>query len=39
MNISKDDDAVHLKKILRGGFMGPPTPLKDIPKRSGGARR
>lgn len=24
--------------ILRGAFKGPPTPLKDIPKRHGGIR-
>jgi hypothetical protein len=24
-----------LEKLLQGAFNGPPTPLKDIPKRSG----
>lgn len=27
-----------LKAILRGAFAGPPTPLKDIPKKDGGER-
>jgi hypothetical protein len=27
-----------LADILRGAFSGPPTPLKDIPKRNGGPR-
>jgi hypothetical protein len=27
-----------LQKILQGAFSGPPTPLKDIPKKSGVAR-
>jgi len=27
-----------LKKMLRGAFAGPPTPLKDIPTRSGESR-
>jgi hypothetical protein len=27
-----------LKAILRGAFSGPPTPLKDIPKKSGESR-
>jgi hypothetical protein len=27
-----------LKKILRGAFSGPPTPLKDIPTRDGESR-
>ena len=36
-----DDDEVdqRLKKILQGAFSGPPTPLKDIPTRSGEARQ
>jgi hypothetical protein len=28
-----------LQKILQGAFSGPPTPLKDIPKRSGESRK
>lgn len=27
-----------LRRILRGAFSGPPTPLKDIPKKSGESR-
>lgn len=27
-----------LRKILRGAFAGPPTPLKDIPKKTGESR-
>jgi hypothetical protein len=27
-----------LQKILQGAFAGPPTPLKDIPKKSGVTR-
>jgi hypothetical protein len=27
-----------LQKILQGAFSGPPTPLKDIPTRSGESR-
>jgi hypothetical protein len=27
-----------LKKVLRGAFAGPPTPLKDIPKKTGESR-
>jgi hypothetical protein len=27
-----------LQTILRGAFAGPPTPLKDIPKRDGEVR-
>ena len=28
-----------LRKILRGAFAGSPTPLKDIPKRTGESRQ
>ena len=28
-----------LKKILKGAFSGPPTPLKDIPTREGESRK
>jgi hypothetical protein len=36
----KDDDEpqYRLQKLLQGAFSGPPTPLKDIPKKSGGSR-
>jgi hypothetical protein len=27
-----------MQKMLRGAFSGPPTPLKDIPKRDGESR-
>jgi hypothetical protein len=27
-----------LERALRGAFAGPPTPLKDIPKRNGRSR-
>lgn len=27
-----------LQKMLQGAFAGPPTPLKDIPKRDGESR-
>jgi hypothetical protein len=42
----KDDDQYsaeeteqRLQRILRGGFSGPPTPLKDIPTREGESRK
>ena len=35
---SPGDTDQRLGKILRGAFDGPPTPLKDIPKRSGESR-
>jgi hypothetical protein len=45
MTQKQDDDdrppaeAEHrLQKILKGAFAGPPTPLKDIPTRSGESR-
>lgn len=28
-----------LQKILKGAFSGPPTPLKDIPTKSGESRK
>jgi hypothetical protein len=28
-----------LQKALKGAFSGPPTPLKDIPKKDGESRR
>jgi hypothetical protein len=28
-----------LQKILQGAFSGPPTPLKDIPTRTGESRK
>jgi hypothetical protein len=33
------DTQTRLKKILQGGFAGPPTPLKDIPTRNGESRK
>jgi hypothetical protein len=32
------DTEQRLQKILQGAFSGPPTPLKDIPKRNGESR-
>jgi len=32
------EDSERLQAILRGAFVGPPTPLKDIPKRNGKKR-
>jgi hypothetical protein len=32
------DETERLQKILQGAFAGPPTPLKDIPKRNGKPR-
>jgi hypothetical protein len=32
------EDSQRLRTILRGAFAGPPTPLKDIPKRNGKKR-
>jgi len=36
---SPEEAGERLRVILRGAFAGPPTPLKDIPKRAGGTRR
>lgn len=33
------DDAQRLQRILKGAFSGPPTPLKDIPTKSGESRK
>jgi hypothetical protein len=33
-----DTDQRRLQKILQGAFIGPPTPLKDIPKQNGESR-
>jgi hypothetical protein len=35
---SGKDAAKRLQSILRGAFAGPPTPLKDIPKKNGESR-
>jgi hypothetical protein len=35
---SKKDTNQRLQKILQGAFSGPPTPLKDIPIRTGESR-
>jgi hypothetical protein len=32
------DEAERLQKLLKGAFSGPPTPLKDIPTRTGESR-
>jgi hypothetical protein len=32
------DPQQRLKRILDGAFAGPPTPLKDIPKKNGDSR-
>jgi len=32
------DEGRRLQSVLRGAFAGSPTPLKDIPKRSGESR-
>jgi hypothetical protein len=34
-----DSRSERLEKILKGAFGGPPTPLKDIPTRSGESRK
>lgn len=42
MKISKTEkqsSAERLATALRGAFSGPPTPLKDIPKKSGESRK
>jgi hypothetical protein len=36
--ISAEETKQRLHAILRGAFSGPPTPLKDIPKRNGESR-
>ena len=35
---SKQETQLRLEAALRGAFAGPPTPLKDIPKRNGEPR-
>jgi hypothetical protein len=35
----KGETEQRLQRILQGAFSGPPTPLKDIPKRKGGRRK
>jgi len=34
----KAESKQRLQKLLRGGFSGSPTPLKDIPKKGGESR-
>jgi hypothetical protein len=34
-----EESGTRLQKILQGAFSGPPTPLKDIPTRSGESRK
>jgi hypothetical protein len=38
MRHHSDETNQRQKSILRGAFAGPPTPLKDIPKRNGESR-
>lgn len=35
----QDQQTARLQTILKGAFAGPPTPLKDIPKRDGESRK
>jgi hypothetical protein len=35
---ASEETEQRLQKILQGAFSGPPTPLKDIPKRNGNHR-
>jgi len=40
MSLDKQDKAQQrLQALLKGAFAGPPTPLKDIPTRTGESRR
>jgi len=36
---SDAENSERLQAILRGAFSGPPTRLKDIPKRNSGSRK
>ena len=36
---SPEETERRLRKLMRGAFAGPPTQLKDIPKRNGESRR
>jgi hypothetical protein len=36
---SAEETEQRLQKILQGAFSGPPTPLKDIPTKSGESRK
>jgi len=36
---SAEETEQRLRKIMRGAFAGPPTPLKDIPTRAGESRQ
>jgi hypothetical protein len=38
-SFSEKEAARRLQAVLRGAFAGPPTPLKDIPKRNGESRQ
>jgi len=38
-HFSEQETQQRLSAVLRGAFSGPPTPLKDIPKRDGESRR
>jgi hypothetical protein len=37
-SFSEEETARRVEAALRGAFSGPPTPLKDIPKRNGESR-
>jgi hypothetical protein len=39
MNEDSENVQQRLQKILQGAFGGPPTPLKDIPTRTGESRK
>jgi hypothetical protein len=36
---AREGQQQRLQSILQGAFSGPPTPLKDIPKRNGESRQ
>jgi hypothetical protein len=36
---SDEETARRLRRVLEGAFAGPPTPLKDVPTRSGKRRK
>jgi hypothetical protein len=36
---ANETDHQRLQKILQGAFSGPPTPLKDIPTKTGESRK
>jgi hypothetical protein len=38
-SFSEDETLQRIGAVLRGAFAGPPTPLKEIPKRNGKQRK